>query len=120
MENIKIAIIIGSTREGRASIHVGEWVMDHVNKNEGAEYEIIDLKDFDLPFYGTSRDFSEVKRWNETLNRFDGFIFITAEYNHSMPAVLKNAIDSAKEVWFNKAAGIVSYGSSNGARSAEH
>lgn len=120
MSNLRIAIITGSTREGRVSLDVAKWVLDNVNEVPNVEYELVDLKDFDLPLLGTSSDTTEVIRWNQTLGRFDGFIFVAAEYNHSLPGVLKNAIDSAKDVWFNKAAGVVSYGSSNGARSAEH
>ena len=62
----------------------------------------------------------EVLAWNKKIAELDGFIFIVSEYNHSMPASLKNALDSAKKAWFNKVAGFVSYGSSNGARSVEH
>ncbi|MBN2876466.1 MAG: NAD(P)H-dependent oxidoreductase [Bacilli bacterium] len=120
MNTLRIAIILGSTREGRVGASVGNWVKDHLQTEEGIVYEIIDLRDYPLPFLGTSKDMTEVVKWNNTLSKYDGFIFITAEYNHSIPAVLKNALDSAKEVWFNKASGVISYGSSNGARAAEH
>lgn len=120
MNTLRIAIILGSTREGRASLSVGNWVKSNLPKQSSVTYDILDLKDYSLPFFGASSDQSEVVRWNETLAQYDGFIFVTAEYNHSIPAVLKNAIDSAKQVWFDKAAGVVSYGSSNGARAAEH
>lgn len=58
--------------------------------------------------------------WNEKLASLDGFVFVVAEYNHSITGALKNALDSARETWNNKAAGIVSYGSTGGARAAEH
>jgi len=120
MNTLRIAVIVGSTREGRVGLSVGNWVLENVKPTEGVTYELIDLKDFDLPFLGTSTDLTEVIRWNETLAQYDGFIFVAAEYNHSFTAVLKNALDSARDAWFDKAAGVVSYGSSNGARSVEH
>lgn len=116
---LKIGIIIGSTRIGRLGDQVANWVGDNLKNHQAVVTEIIDLRDYHLPFLGESEDLSAVKKWNELLATFDGFIFVAAEYNHGMTGVLKNAIDSAKDPWFNKVAGIVSYGSSYGARSAE-
>lgn len=116
---MKIGIILGSTREGRVSEEVGNWVLGKTSNNE-VTYEIIDIKDYNLPFIGTSEDQTGVAQWNQTLNEFDGFIFIVSEYNHSISGALKNALDSAKDAWANKSAGIVSYGSAGGARAAEH
>jgi len=115
----KIGIILGSTRDGRVSPQVGKWVKEEADKIGYADYEVVDIKDFNLPFFGTGEDTSGVKAWNEALDTLDGFIFIVQEYNHSMSAVLKNALDSAKDPWFNKAAAIVSYGSRYGIRAAE-
>lgn len=117
---MKIGIIIGSTRNGRAGRSVGEWVLSKVENKADVQYELVDLKDYDLPFLGTSENQEEVMKWNAKLAELDGFIFITAEYNHSITGALKNALDSAREAWNNKAAGIVSYGSAGGARAAEH
>ena len=121
MTKLNIGIILGSTREGRLSPQVGEWVKSLGDKRKDANYEIVDIADFNLPFLGTT-DGSEpgIASWNEKLNSLDGFIFITQEYNHSITGVLKNALDLAREAWNNKAAGIVSYGSVGGARAAEH
>ncbi|WP_174733220.1 NADPH-dependent FMN reductase [Mesobacillus harenae] len=120
-EKLNIGIILGSTRQGRVSPQVGEWVKEIANQRGDANYEIVDIVDFDLPFLGTT-DGSEsgIAAWNEKLANFDGFVFIVQEYNHSITGALKNAIDSAREVWYDKAAGIVSYGSTGGARAAEH
>ena len=120
-EKLNIGIILGSTREGRVSPQVGEWIKGIADKREDANYEIVDIADYQLPFLGTT-DGTEpgIAEWNEKLNSLDGFVFIVQEYNHSITGALKNALDFAREAWNNKAAGIVSYGSTGGARAAEH
>lgn len=120
MEQLRIGIIIGSTREGRVSEQVGKWVLEQGSTVDGATFDIIDIKEYDLPFLGTTSDNTNIVKWNQTLNKYDGFVFVTAEYNHSIPASLKNALDLARDPWANKAAGIVSYGSVGGSRAAEH
>lgn len=121
MEKLNIGIILGSTREGRVSPQVGEWVKGIAEKRGDANYEIVDIADYKLPFLGTT-DGTEpgIAAWNQKLANLDGFVFIVQEYNHSITAALKNALDFAREAWNNKAAGIVSYGSTGGARAAEH
>lgn len=120
-EKLNIGIILGSTREGRVSPQVGEWVKGIADQRDDANYEIVDIADFKLPFLGTT-DGTEpgVAAWNEKLASLDGFVFIVQEYNHSITGALKNALDFARDAWNNKAAGIVSYGSTGGARAAEH
>ena len=121
VEKLNIGIILGSTREGRLSPQVGEWVKALADKRGDANYEIVDIAEFKLPFLGTT-DGTEpgIAAWNEKLASLDGFVFIVQEYNHSITGALKNALDFAREAWNNKAAGIVSYGSVGGARAAEH
>lgn len=118
--NLNIGIIIGSTREGRVSPQVANWVKQYADQRKDANYDILDVKAYKLPLLGESDDLSGVKAWNGALTNYDGFVFIAGEYNHSITGSLKNALDSAKESWNNKAAGIVSYGSVGGARAAEH
>ncbi|ESU31100.1 reductase [Bacillus sp. 17376] len=120
-EKINIGIILGSTRQGRVSPQVGEWVKGIADQRGNADYEIVDIADFELPFLGTT-DGTEpgIAAWNEKLASLDGFVFIVQEYNHSITGALKNALDFAREAWNNKAAGIISYGSTGGARAAEH
>jgi NAD(P)H-dependent FMN reductase len=118
--NLKIGIILGSSREGRVSPSIGDWVIEIARKNLEADFEIVDVVDYNLPFYGENNIQDPVNKWNEKIKSLDGFIFITPEYNHSITGSLKNAIDHAYENWFNKAAGIVSYGFGGGARAAEH
>ncbi len=119
--SLNIGIILGSTRKGRVSPQIGSWVQSYASKkNDGNNYEIIDIQSFNLPLLGESEDVKPIEKWQQTLSRFDGFIFVVAEYNHSITGALKNALDLAKEPWHNKVAGIVSYGSAGGARAAEH
>jgi NAD(P)H-dependent FMN reductase len=120
-EKLNVGIILGSTRQGRVSPQVGEWVKEIADKRGDANYEIVDIADYQLPFLGTT-DGTEpgIAAWNKKLNNLDGFVFIVQEYNHSITGALKNALDLAREAWNNKAAGIVSYGSTGGARAAEH
>lgn len=117
---LKVGIVLGSTREGRASEDVGKWVLDKTKTVKDVEFEIVDIKEYELPFLGTTNDQTSVEKWNKKLSELDGFIFVVAEYNHSLTGALKNALDSARDAWANKSAGIISYGSAGGSRAAEH
>ncbi len=117
---LKIGIVLGSTRPGRVSPQVGTWMMEIAEKRGDAAYEIVDLADYRLPFLGDPAGEQQVADWANKIASLDGFVFVTAEYNHSISGVLKNALDCARTEWYNKAAGIVSYGSSGGVRAAEH
>jgi NAD(P)H-dependent FMN reductase len=119
MTKLKIGIILGSTRQGRVSPQVGEWVKGIADARGDADYEIVDIADYKLPFLGEA-DAPGIADWNQKLASLDGFVFIVQEYNHSITGALKNALDLAREAWNDKAAGIVSYGSTGGARAAEH
>lgn len=120
MSKLSIGIILGSTRQGRVSPQVGEWVKSVADKRGDANYEIVDITDYKLPMFGEVDAPEQAAKWNSKLNELDGFVFIVQEYNHSITGALKNALDFAREAWNNKAAGIVSYGSVGGARAAEH
>ncbi|QCR30890.1 NADPH-dependent FMN reductase [Lysinibacillus sp. SGAir0095] len=121
MTKLNIGIILGSTREGRVSPQVGAWVKELADKRGDANYTIIDIADYKLPFLGEAgADHSGIAAWSKAVGEQDGFVFITQEYNHSITGALKNALDLLREEWNNKAAGIVSYGSVGGARAAEH
>jgi NAD(P)H-dependent FMN reductase len=120
MSKLNIGIILGSTRQGRVSPQVGEWVKSVADKRGDANYEIVDIAEFKLPLLGEVDATEQATAWNVKLASLDGFVFIVQEYNHSITASLKNALDFARDVWNNKAAGIVSYGSVGGARAAEH
>ena len=123
----RIAIILGSTRPGRNGEAVARWVFEQAQKHGGAHFELVDLKDFNLPLLDEPMPPSmgkythaHTKQWAETIGSFDGFVFVTPEYNHSTSGALKNAIDYLFREWNNKAAGFVSYGGSGGTRAVEH
>jgi NAD(P)H-dependent FMN reductase len=124
---LRIAIILGSTRPGRKTEPVARWVLDHAQQRGDAEYELVDIAEFDLPLldepvppsqHKYSKD--HTKRWSEKIASFDGYVFVTPEYNHSTSGALKNAIDFLYSEWNNKAAGFVSFGSAGGTRAVEH
>ncbi|MGA1835446.1 NAD(P)H-dependent oxidoreductase [Herbiconiux sp. 11R-BC] len=123
----KIGIILGSTRPGRKGEQVAKWVLDIARKRSDAEFELIDLADFPLPHFDEagspklgSYQNAHTKAWSAEIARFDGYVFVTPEYNHSTSGVLKNALDYLYTEWNNKAAAFVSYGGVGGARAVEH
>lgn len=126
---MRIAIVIGSTRPGRIGETVAQWVHEVASQRERATYELIDLKDYDLPLLceptvpGAANGEYEVpqtQRWAATIKEFDGYLFVTPEYNHGVPAALKNAFDVLYVEWVKKAIGFVSYGADSGVRAVEH
>ncbi len=125
---VRIGIIIGSTRPGRNGEAVARWVYEHARKRTDAEFELVDLKDFNLPMYdepvppsfGKNYQHEHTRRWSEKIDALDGFIFVTPEYNHATSGALKNAIDYLYLEWNNKAAAFVGYGSLGGARAIEN
>ncbi|SFJ41966.1 NADPH-dependent FMN reductase [Brevibacillus centrosporus] len=120
-QQLKIGIILGSTRQGRVSPQVGQWVKQIAEGRGDAAYEVVDITEYKLPFFGEGTGQEPgLAAWKGKIESLDGFVFIVQEYNHSITGALKNALDSARDPWFNKAAGIVSYGSTGGARAAEH
>jgi NAD(P)H-dependent FMN reductase len=123
----RIGVILGSTRPGRRGEPVARWVMDEAGRRSDAEFELVDLADYPLPHLDEPLPPSmgqyqnaHTQEWAATIGRFDGFVFVTPEYNHSTSGVLKNAIDFLYAEWNNKAMGVVSYGAVGGARAAEH
>ena len=122
----KIAIIIGSTRPARVGESVARWVYSIAKQRTDAEFEIVDLVDYNLPLYDEDLSPSQgqykhehTKAWAAKIASFDGFVFVAPEYNHGINAALKNAIDYLYTEWNNKAAGFVSYGGVGGARAVE-
>jgi NAD(P)H-dependent FMN reductase len=127
MSDLKIAVILGSTRPGRNGKVVADWVMQKAQGRAGATYELVDLHDYPLPHLDEALPPSlgqyageHTKAWAAKISQYDGFVFVTPEYNHSTSGVLKNAIDYLYAEWNNKAAAFVSYGSLGGARAIEH
>ncbi len=124
-ENIKIGIVIGSVRQGRNAEAVANYIFEKAkNRNdEGVEYELVDLADYKLPFMGaeaTAEEEAAIKAWSEKMASFDGYVFVTPEYNHAVGGALKNALDFLNPEVNNKAAGFVGYGSLGGTRAHEN
>ena len=124
---LKIGIIIGTDRETRFGHKPAQWIYDAAAARGDMQVEILDLRDFRLPFFNEaasnlwmpSKD-PEAVRWQNKLAEFDGYIFVTAEYNRSIPGVLKNALDQAYKEWNRKPAACVGYGAVGAARAMEH
>lgn len=126
----KIVIIIGSNRQGRGTPKVANWVLKTARELQPrTEFELVDIAEYDLPFMTEPESpqgnknrhpEGEVRRWLDTFASADGFIFVTPEYNHSIPGVLKNAIDQLDTQLMKKPVAIVSHGVMGGARANEH
>lgn len=123
---VKVAVIVGSTRPGRKALDVAKWVMETASKRTDARFELVDIQDFNLPLLDepvppAMGQYSKphTVAWAEKIAQYDGFVFVTPEYNHGIPGALKNAIDFLFAEWNNKAAGFVAYGSAGGVRAVE-
>lgn len=123
---LKVGIILGSTRPGRNGEAVANWVVEQAGKRTDAQFELVDLLDYNLPVLdepvpASMGQYSKehTKKWAAKIASLDAFIFVTPEYNHSTSGALKNALDFIYAEWNNKAAGFVSYGSAGGARAVE-
>jgi len=130
MDKLKIKIILGSTRQNRFSDKPGAWIFAEARKKEGVDAELLDLRDYPLPFFDEPMSPTMIKegkypneiarKWALKIREADAFIIVTPEYNHGTSAVLKNALDYIYAEWNNKPVGFVSYGGASGARSVEH
>jgi NAD(P)H-dependent FMN reductase len=125
---IKIKVIIGSTRQGRFSEKPAQWIFDEAKKLKDVEVEMLDLRDYPMPFFDEAVTPSMIKEpyanpavaaWTKKIEDGDAFIVVTPEYNHGPSAVVKNAMDYVNKEWHKKAIGFVSYGSVLGARAIE-
>src|ERR1700680_4046204 len=123
---LKVGIIVGSTRPGRKAAAVAKWAHDILKSRKDAEFEIVDIEDYKLPLLDEpvpplmgQYSKAHTKTWSAKIDSLDAFIFVTPEYNHSISAALKNAIDFLFHEWNNKAAGFVGYGGAGGVRAVE-
>lgn len=126
MSKPKIGIVVGSVRPNRFADHPTKWIAEIAKNNSELEFEIVDLKDYPLPFFNEvasslyAPSASEVaQRWQKKIDSLDGFIFIVAEYSRGPTGVLKNALDYAYTEWNRKPAAFVGYGGVGGARAIE-
>ncbi|GAB3476895.1 NADPH-dependent FMN reductase [Amycolatopsis cihanbeyliensis] len=128
----RIGIILGSTRPGRRADRVGDWVLEVAGRHPlvlagTAEVAVVDPAEYRLPLldepepaaWGGYRH-AHTTAWAATIDSFDGFVFVTPEYNHSVSGALKNAIDFLYREWHDKAAGCVGYGAAGAIRAVEH
>lgn len=123
---LRIGIIIGSTRPTRVGDQVGRWVLELAKARHDATFELVDLADFHLPVLDEPQiaatgqyEHEHTKKWSQAIAGFDGYLFVTPEYNHGVPGGLKNAFDFLYQEWTNKAIGFVSYGADGGVRAVE-
>jgi NAD(P)H-dependent FMN reductase len=126
MSKPKIGIVLSTTREGRFAARVADWLLEHVTARRNLAFEIVDLRHYPLPFFAEPKSplwespKNEVaRRWTNKIAGFDGYIFVTAEYNHGIPAVLKNAIDYVAREFARKPAAYVGYGGVGAVRAVE-
>jgi NAD(P)H-dependent FMN reductase len=124
---MRVGIIIGSTRPGRKAEAVAKWVYEIARKRSDAEFELVDIKDFNLPLLDEPMPpimgqytHKHTKDWSAKIASFDAYVFVTPEYNHGTSGALKNAIDFLYSEWVNKAAGFVGYGGASGTRAVEN
>src|SRR5207248_4283522 len=124
---LRIAIILGSTRPGRNGAAVARWVYEVAQQRSDAEFELVDIKDFNLPLLDEPMSptmgqytHQHTKDWSAKIASFDAYVFVTPEYNHATSGALKNAIDFLYNEWINKAAGFIGYGATSGARAVEN
>lgn len=123
----RIAVVVGSTRATRVADGPARWILKQAQARGDMEVELIDLRDHPLPFFDEMASNMwmpsqnpEAVRWQETVGRFEGYIFVVAEYNHSITGVLKNALDQAYNEWNRKPFTAIGYGGTGAARAVEH
>ncbi len=125
---IKLKVILGSTREGRFGDKPAKWIADKAKEREGVEVELLDLRDYPMPFFKESvspsyatEPYSDpvVQKWTAKIAEADAYVIATPEYNHSTSAVLKNAMDYVYRGWNRKPAAFIAWGSTGGARAVE-
>lgn len=124
---VKIAVIMGSVREGRFGDKPAHWIFDELKKRKDVEATFLDLKTFKLPVFDSavspawvSEPLPPAAEWSKAVAAQDGFIIVAPEYNRSLGGAMKNAFDWIYPEWNRKAVGFVGYGSTGGARAVEH
>ena len=126
MAKVKIAVIVSTTRAARFGHKPAQWIAAIASQRDDMVVEVVDLREYPMPFFDEVASNAWVpsenevaQRWQKKVGEFDGYIFVSAEYNRGVPAVLKNALDYAYPEWNNKPAAFVDYGSVGAARAIE-
>ncbi|HEX2133853.1 MAG TPA: NAD(P)H-dependent oxidoreductase [Actinophytocola sp.] len=109
-ERLRVAVIIGSTRDGRVGDTIGKWFVDRASRRDDVELDVVDLARFEFPDRYPEGVTSAMREFGSAIDRAEAFVVVTPEYNRSFPASLKQAIDFAYDEWLAKPAGFVSYG----------
>lgn len=127
MTTPRLALIISSTRPQRFADKPAEWLIQQAADRDDFTLDVLDLRQFDLPFFAEAATNLHVPTtdpralaWQDAIRPYDGYIFLVAEYNHSVTAALKNALDQAYVEWVRKPFAAVGYGSAGAARAVEH
>ncbi|RII11327.1 NADPH-dependent FMN reductase [Streptomyces sp. YIM 130001] len=108
---LRVAVLVGSTREGRVGEQVAEWFVDRAGKREDLELDVVDLLDYqDFPARYPHTATESMTRFCRHIDRAEAFVVVTPEYNRSFSASLKQAIDFAYDEWHAKPVGYVAYG----------
>lgn len=124
-----IGVILGSIRQGRVGEGVAHWVRDAGQAHDGVEYKLLDLAEFNVPALTAATvpgaankqyDDEAVTAWSKAVDACDGFVFVTPEYNHSIPGTMKNAFDSLASEWAGKPVAFVGYSGTGAIRAIEH
>ncbi len=103
---LSIPVILGTTRKGRASVHVARFMMGQIQKYEGVTTELIDIADLPLPVDDAGEAIKD-GGFSAQMNAADALVLIAPEYNHSFPGLLKHILDSCLKEYIHKAVGIV-------------
>src|SRR5262245_38570260 len=119
MAKVKVAVIVSTTRAARFGHKPAQWIAAIASQRDDMVVEIVDLREYPMPFFDEGSQNEVAQRWQKKVGEFDGYIFVSAEYNRGAPAVLKNALDYAYPEWNNKPAAFVGYGSVGAARAIE-
>lgn len=127
MDRPRIGIVVGTTREGRFADTPLQWLLEIAGRRKDATFETVDLRDYPMPFFEEPRSpfyappaNDAARKWAARIDGLDGYVFITAEYNHSISGVLKNALDHVYREFNRKPATFLSYGGTGGTRAVEH
>jgi NAD(P)H-dependent FMN reductase len=126
VERPKIGIVIGTTRQGRFGDKPARWILSAASGRSDLDFEVVDLRDYPLPLFDEATgpamappENGTALRFGEKMAELDGYVFVTAEYNHGIPGSLKNALDHVYPECNGKPAAFVGYGGVGGARAVE-
>ncbi len=124
---MRLTVVIASVREGRGGEAVAKWFIDRATRHGKFDVQVADLKELNLPILDEPQHprlkkyvHDSSRRWSDIVGGSDAFVFVTPEYNYTLPPALVNALDTVYHEWTYKPVGFVSYGGiSGGMRSVQ-